>query len=65
MLRLSTERYVKRARQQCDFVAIRKIAAVEDGRVERDVSSTRSGMDAENCPEVFRETWDGLVAILV
>jgi hypothetical protein len=65
MLRLSTVRHVNGARPQCDFAAIRKTAAIEDGRVEKDMRSTRSGMDAVNCPEVFRGTWDGLVAILV
>jgi hypothetical protein len=44
---LPTEYYVKRAHPQCaDDVAIRKITFPEDDRLEMDVRSASSGIDA-------------------
>jgi hypothetical protein len=54
LLHLPTEFYVKRAQPQCvDIVAIRRIASVEDSRLEIDALSTNAGMDAIHHAEVL------------
>jgi hypothetical protein len=47
MLGLSTKCYVKRAHPLCvHAAAVHKIASVEDGRLETELRSASSGMDA-------------------
>jgi hypothetical protein len=66
MLRLSVECYSKRAQPQyVDVVAIRKIASVEDYRLETDVSVANSGMGVIYRQAVLRGPSGGIVPILV
>jgi hypothetical protein len=51
MLRLFTEYYVRRAH----IVVISKMTFVEDGRLETNVGSISSGMDATDHHKVLRE----------
>jgi hypothetical protein len=65
-LRLSTECCVITAHpQRVDVVAIRKIASVDDDRLETDVRSASSGMDAIDRHEVLRGPPVEIVPILV
>jgi hypothetical protein len=65
MFRLSTESCVKRDHPQGVDVAIRKIASVEDNRLETDTRSTSSGMDAIDHQEELRGPSAGIVPTLV
>jgi hypothetical protein len=65
MLRLSTKCVKRTHPQHVDGVAIRKIASVEDDRLETDVRSASSGMDAIYRHEVLREPSVGIGPILV
>lgn len=57
--------YVKRAFTQCFVVAICKIPSVEDDRLEADVRSAGSGMDALNRHVVLRGPSIWLVPFLM
>jgi hypothetical protein len=61
---MSTECCVKRAHPQRVDVAIRKIASVEDDRLETDVRSASSGMHAIGCHELLGVPSVGIVPIL-
>jgi hypothetical protein len=54
MHRLSTESYVKRAHPLCVDVVVCKTASAKDDRLESNVRSASSGMDAINRHEVLR-----------
>jgi hypothetical protein len=55
-----------RAHPQCvDGAAIRKIVSVQDDRLDKDVSSASSGMDATDHREVLRGSSLGTVPILL
>jgi hypothetical protein len=61
MLRLSREWHVKGVHPQCVNVEIRKIASVENDRLETYVRSPSSGMDAIGSHEVLL----GLLVLIV
>jgi hypothetical protein len=66
MLRLSTECNVMRAHPQCvDILAIRKIASVEDGRLEIDVNSASNSMAANDHHKALRGPSLGTVPTIV
>jgi hypothetical protein len=66
MLYMSTEYYVRRPHSHCvDVVAFRKIAFVEEDRLETDVRSASIGMDAIDSHEVLRGYSFGIGRILV
>jgi hypothetical protein len=66
MLHLSTECYAQIGHPQCvEVVAIHKIASVEDDRLETDVHSVSSGVDAIDCHEVLPGPSVWLVPILM
>jgi hypothetical protein len=66
MLRLPTERYIKRVHPQCvDVVAIRKISSIEEDGLKTDVHSTSSGVDAIERHEVLRMSSVVIVSVLM
>jgi hypothetical protein len=54
-VRPSTEIYAKRRHAQCvAVIVISKISSIDDGRLETDVVSASSGLDAVDHNEVLR-----------
>jgi hypothetical protein len=64
MLRLSTECYVIRAHLHC-AVAFGRITCIEDDRLETDMRSRSSGMDAIDGYKVLRKPSIGIATILM
>jgi hypothetical protein len=65
MLHLSTEFCVKRTHLQRRDVTIRKIARVENDRLETAVRSACGGMDGTDGYEIFRGPSVGIVQVLL